>query len=392
MSSLSAVAINPGNASITPTLKLTADDYKTVDQLKTAQYSVRPRIILNDPNLYTTATAIPKVDPSIIKERSDKFLHGGPYHDFRDDLIKNGYCVVPAALSKEKAKYYESKMYEWVKSFESTKDLDFNDRSTWLEKNLPGHAPNDVFALYASSHEKFMWDARQEQGVIDIFAKIWGSDKLLVSFDGFNFGLPNRADAPVSAPWPHVDQSPFKTGMHCVQGIINLSNATGDEDGSLVVYKGTTNLLEEFFATQTHKDDWSPKDFRHFTKAEIAWFLERGAEIIRVKLEPGDVILWDSRTIHYGGAAGPSSNQIRSVIYASYSPVEFASKESLQRKKELFHLKKGSTHWAHDNIVLRDQTPLTADYKPDPEDRSEPREQPEVTDKLLKLAGVIPYN
>lgn len=75
-----------------------------------------------------------------------------------------------------------------------------------------------------------MWDARLEPGVIDAFAKLWGTEELLVSFDALNVTFPNRKDIPPKEPWEHVDQSPKRRGLHCLQGIIQLSHA-GPEDG-----------------------------------------------------------------------------------------------------------------------------------------------------------------
>jgi hypothetical protein len=43
---------------------------------------------------------------------------------------------------------------------------------------------------YSVSHEKFVWDARLEPGVVDAFSKIWGTSDLLVFFDGINMTLP----------------------------------------------------------------------------------------------------------------------------------------------------------------------------------------------------------
>lgn len=53
--------------------------------------------------------------------------------------------------------------------------------------------------------------------------------------DGFNLSLPfpNRP-AEDFAPWPHVDQSPLVKGLHCVQGIMNLT-PNGPDDGGLMV-------------------------------------------------------------------------------------------------------------------------------------------------------------
>ncbi|ODV93355.1 hypothetical protein PACTADRAFT_5141 [Pachysolen tannophilus NRRL Y-2460] len=365
---------------------------KIFDKNKPGQNSVVPRQIIKNPQAYEEASKTPKVDKSVFEKYERQFIDNGPYNDWRDDLIENGFAVIKGAIPKERAQGYENDMRDWIKSFSYSQSLDFNDRSTWVESNLPSHMPNNIYALYCSSHEKFMWDARQEEGVIDTFAKIWGTRKLLVSFDAFNFGLPNRSDVPEPQPWPHIDQSPFKRGIQCIQGIINLSDASNENDGSLVVYKGSHKLLDQFLDTQTDKSEWKIKDSYIFTSDELKWFLEKGCQEIKVKAEPGDVIVWDSRTVHYGGAQQEGSNQIRSVIYASYSPKDFATEQTLERKKKVFNQWQGTTHWAHDNIVMRDNVPLLANYEIDPEDRSEPRIKPEITQKLLRLAGAIPYD
>lgn len=53
--------------------------------------------------------------------------------------------------------------------------------------------------------------------------------------DGMNVSLP-FPDRPAEDfnPWPHVDQSPLVTDLHCVQGIVNLA-PNGPMDGGLMV-------------------------------------------------------------------------------------------------------------------------------------------------------------
>ncbi len=55
-------------------------------------------------------------------------------------------------------------------------------------------------------HTQFAWDIRAEQGLIDVFAQLWGTDELLCSFDGGNFSVPLPAEEVEGggAPWPHV--------------------------------------------------------------------------------------------------------------------------------------------------------------------------------------------
>lgn len=84
-----------------------------------------------------------------------------------------------------------------------------------------------------------------EPAIIDAFTKIWNTPELLVSFDGANLTLPHPDRQP-NAAWPHVDQSPKRKGLQCVQGLLNLA-PNGPRDGGLIVLKGSSLLNEAFF-------------------------------------------------------------------------------------------------------------------------------------------------
>ncbi|KAL2838646.1 hypothetical protein BJY01DRAFT_237414 [Aspergillus pseudoustus] len=310
------------------------------------------------------------------------------YGDWRDDLHANGYVVIKQAIPRERAIQYQQRAFDWLQSFGTP--LDIQDPSTWTAENLPVQSKLNTFDNYGIVHEKFMWDARMEPGVVDAFAKVWETDELLVSFDSLNVTFPNRKDKPARAPWPHVDQSPYKRGLHCIQGIINLSHA-GPEDGSLMVLPRSTTYYDEFFDTQTDQSTWEIKDWRRFSEEEMQWWASKGLKPIKVEAEPGDLILWDSRTVHWGGEPTNKSNTIRTVIYASYSPASLATLEAIQEKQLVFRAWGATTHWAHDNIFLRPQVARLPDGSVDPRNRDEPREKPEINERLEKLAGLKPY-
>jgi ectoine hydroxylase-related dioxygenase (phytanoyl-CoA dioxygenase family) len=229
-----------------------------------------------------------------------------------------------------------------------------------------------------------------EPGILEAFTTLWGTDELLVSFDALNVTFPNRKDVPRKPAWEHIDQSPLKRGLHCVQGIINLS-ASGPEDGGLVVYPGSQLLNGEFFDSQTDSSTWESDDIYLFSETELSWFVNRGVRPLKVCAEVGDLILWDSRTVHYGSEPTEASNMIRTAIYACYTPAKLASKETIEIKEKVFRAWGGTTHWPHDNIMERKNETYLEDGTRDPRDRDEPRELPVLSDALLKLAGVKAY-
>ncbi|KAK1706730.1 hypothetical protein BDP67DRAFT_528882 [Colletotrichum lupini] len=234
-----------------------------------------------------------------------------------------------------------------------------------------------------------MWDIRLEPGVIDVFANVWNTRDLIVSFDALNITLPRRQGHIPRKKWPHVDQSPYRQGLECVQGIVNLSKA-GIEDGGLTVYPGTHKITEWFFREHTDKSEWTRKDFFNYTTEQIAWFEKEGYREQKVVAEPGDLIIWDSRLIHFGAEPTSKSNTIRTITYVSYAPASFATKAALEAKKKAFDEWLATTHWPHDNIVPRTNQPTLPDGTVDNR-RMEPLEKPELTPELLRLAGVEAY-
>lgn len=271
---------------------------------------------------------------------------------------------------------------------------------------------------YHCQHEKMLWDARTEPALIDAFAKIWDTKELLVSFDGLNFTLPaGAAGIPPSEPWPHVDQNPIRKGMQCVQGILNLA-PNGPDDGGLLVMKGSHALNEQFFKAFPEKvgrGTWGSIDWFGFEKDEVKWFEDRGCEVIKVCAEPGDLIVWDSRTIRkslphtfslclrgyvrihkksaHSGADWnklPDSQNLRAVMYICYTPASFATSADREKKIDYYNKKLGTTHWPHANIFHQEDKHLRLG-KPDSYSRDSPVEKAEESDLLLKLAGVKAY-
>ena len=191
-------------------------------------------------------------------------------------------------------------------------------------------------------------------------------------------------------PWPHVDQAPTRQGLACAQGIINLSEA-GPLDGGLQLLQGSSELFETFFKENPPKpkaaDAPGQFDWFGFSLEDIKWFEDRGCKLIKVEAAPGDLIIWDSRTVHY--ASLPKSETIRTIIYATYTPARLATPEDLTLKSELFHKYEATTHWPHCNIF--GQGKAMRNGKICPGERDEPLEKPVLTERLLKLAGVKPY-
>lgn len=77
----------------------------------------------------------------------------------------------------------------------------------------------------------------------------------------------------------------------------------------------------------------------------MQWLADKGLKWEKVCMEPGDLVVWDSRTPHYNVSPSPSSTQVRLATYTCYMPVADATQEDLIRKKQAFEELKSTTHW-----------------------------------------------
>ena len=257
--------------------------------------------------------------------------------------------------------------------------------ATWRRADCRGGLIN----RYGVGHEQFVWDIRGEAGVVDAFAKIWGTDELLVSFDAINLSLPYPKEeleqGGRGAAWAHVDQSPLRRFKHCVQGIVNLA-PNGPDDGGLMVLEGSLPLYTEFF--ETHDPPaagWSWRDNYVHTEAQVKWFTDRGCKWVKVEAEPGDLILWDSRCIHYGAAA--RGDRPRLATYVCYKPAKDCQPEYLNARHAAM---KDYLNTTHDPILFR-LTGAKLGGKLTPDERMEPRSKPVLTPRMEQLAGVREY-
>ncbi|GAA5874066.1 hypothetical protein JCM3774_001597 [Rhodotorula dairenensis] len=317
---------------------------------------------------------------------------------WKRDLEEHGYAVVKGVVSPERAEHYTRQAVKWAERF----GFDEQDRSTWKADNLPVNI-NGLVNDYGVSHEKWVWEARLEPKVIQTFQELWNTEELLVSFDAINFSLPigphARHDIEPSAPWQHIDQQPDPTDRpplqhELTQGLLAVT-PSGPKDGGLVLLRGSHKLLPRFFAeTGGVKADqsWGTLNYYTFTPEDVKWF-ERQPDVeeVKVESEPGDLILWDSRTVHWNRA--PTAEQIRVVVYVCYAPRSMASDAVLATRKRCWEDRLATTHWPAPFVVVPREAygpPKRGDVV-DPLDRTRPFDEPIETEQLLKLVGVLPY-
>ncbi|CAK7213977.1 hypothetical protein SEUCBS140593_002031 [Sporothrix eucalyptigena] len=319
--------------------------------------------------------------PVEVKEDSPEWLK---------EFNARGWTVVPEAVPRESALAYADKGYEWLESW--SLGFDRNDRSTHKAANLPWHIRGGLYFKYGIGHEQFVWDLKSEPGLVDKFEKVWGTKKLLVSYDGINLSLPEQERPktdPLFAPWSHVDQSPLRPYFDCVQGILNLL-PNGPDDGGLMVLDGSSKYYTELWEHFDHKKPeggWNERAYQNVDAEMCQWLESKGCKWVKICAQPGDLMLWDSRTIHYGAA--PSSTNPRFAAYVCYKPADSISTQTKAWLLESFEKRECTTH---DPAAPRGKTRLPPDDHPTYEEaKRRPVQQPVLTPRAKQLAGLVPY-
>ncbi|KAK8078862.1 hypothetical protein PG994_002669 [Apiospora phragmitis] len=322
----------------------------------------------------TTVTTAPASTVNLsVESRKMTFDGTDPvYGDWRDDLVRDGYAVIKGAVPRERADQYADKMFALLESFGL--GYDRHDPSTVHPDKLPVVNEKGMLLNYAAAHEDFVWAVRGEPGVYGAFEKVYDTKNLLVSFDAINYGFANREHLPENRPWPHQDQDPAKPGFRCLQGLVNLQ-PNGPDDGGLIVCKGGHRLSEQFHC------DMADEEAHPGLDAGV-YLADAGLEWVKPSADPGDLIVWDSRTPHYN--VPTKTQQDRLAIYTCYMPVA----RDLLRKKDAYERRVGTTHWP--NARHTGWNEAKRDGKPDHVVRTRPLNDAVLSERVFKLTG-IPY-
>lgn len=285
--------------------------------------------------------------------------------DFLAYLNKHGYAVVSGVARPEQIEHCKSLMWDYLESIPNTQ-VKRDDIKTW---GIPGDwlpsETNGILHGFGFGQCDFMWYLRLLPEVRSVFSAIWETDDLLVSFDGGNVFRPWKYNREwlTDGGWYHVDQNGTKAdsiGRVCVQGLVTLTDVTEDS-GGLVVIPGS-----HLKHTEMCKRSKVAKSMGDFVPVPVDdEILKDGAKLICA--QAGDLILWDSRTVHcntpaltallgadatnLNGDRIASSDQpwrlIRQVGYVCMTPAKMASVEILEKRKDAFVNNISTSHWPH---------------------------------------------
>jgi ectoine hydroxylase-related dioxygenase (phytanoyl-CoA dioxygenase family) len=218
-----------------------------------------------------------------------------------DFWITNGYIVIKNVVPKEQAQATADFLWEF-------EEKNPNDISTWYtppraEMQMKELANTGMVEVYNNQH---LWNNRMTQKVHDIFADIWGTDKLWVTIDRAILNIPIRPGHEYKG-FIHWDYDPETKPVN-VQGVLALADQTDENVGGF-------QCLPELFKTY---DIWKltqPEDRNRFQPNT------EGFELVKVKMEAGDLLIFNSLQPH-GIRPNISGDKVRIAQYISMMPAE----------------------------------------------------------------------
>ncbi len=241
-------------------------------------------------------------------------------------LDEHGYAVVANVANQEHIEKGISSFWDFWETAQRRGPIKRDDLATW--KYWMANVANGILGGYSgSNHNEFSWNARTLPLIKTAFSKIWDDEQdLIVSYDACGAFRPfaHNKGWLTNGGWWHVDQN-HQCGVHrqgkvTVQGLVNYYDATA-ETGGLCVIPGSHKHHAEVCArapSARMKIDYVsvPRNDPILTSQQA----------ILVCAKAGDLILWDSRTVHCNTPA------LAEVNY--YSDLLKQSAAKLKKKNE----------------------------------------------------------
>jgi ectoine hydroxylase-related dioxygenase (phytanoyl-CoA dioxygenase family) len=273
-------------------------------------------------------------------------------------LDSHGYVVIKNVASKEDCIQADSLFWDFVESLPRNEDLQNrrNDPSTWENKRWFPSTDYGLANGYGFGQSKFLWHTRLLPKVEMAFNNIWGLDKqLLVSYDGGNAFRPFRQNPSwkTKGGWWHVDQNATHDagrGKVCIQGLVSYTNAD-ESTGGLCVIDGSHYFHNELCERVKEARLMGP-DASDFLMVPVEDPVLSSGNKIMICCSAGDLVLWDSRTVHCNHPAldnakdseQPADKLLRLVGYVCMTPAEWASSEVLEKRRQAFIHNESSSH------------------------------------------------
>jgi len=306
-----------------------------------------------------------------------------------DYLDEHGFVVIKNALSEAQSQQAMTLLWDYLEELGT--GIDRRDMATWTDDKWPTAVHGGILPSFGIGHSAAQWFIRDIATVKASFAAVWDTDDLLTSFDGVALWRPwahNPQWRTNNGPsWLHIDQHPIgRPGKHCVQGLVNLL-PTSEHTGGNVVVPGSHKRFATIPQDYTERLARIHPSIDHFRFPNDDPVLA-DSQPIQAHMDAGDMLLWDSRTVHCSspGSDTPPDAQalMRAASLICMMPRAKSNAEVIEERKQAVTHCTSTTNWS-DRFINADKFPQILAV----EDRNKyqwPR-PPELNANQKKLVG-----
>lgn len=293
--------------------------------------------------------------------------------DSLDHLEREGFVVIKNALTAEEANHAIDLTWEYLAGLGT--GIDRYDPTTWDDDRWPVAVHGGIIPSQGIGHSAAQWFIRSVPNVKRAFSAVWDDDDLLTSFDGMALWRPTSINPEWrtnrGGSWLHIDQHPIgRPGFHCVQGLVSLL-PTSPSTGGNVIIPGSHKQFESIPDRYTERLARIHPSIDHFRyPADDPQLVETPP--VMAHLEAGDMLLWDSRTIHCSSPAiedrQPDPNLppqlLRAVSLVCMMPKARSNPDVMAKRRAAIKTRTSTTNWS-DRFIDADQFPQVL-AAPDP--------------------------
>ncbi|MDA7727004.1 phytanoyl-CoA dioxygenase family protein [Pseudomonadales bacterium] len=309
-----------------------------------------------------------------------------------DYLDEHGYVVIASALTNDEAATAVSKLWDYLEALGT--GINRNDPNTWDNERWPTAVHGGILPGHGIGQCDAQWYIRDVPNVRQSFAAVWDTEELLVSFDGVSLWRPWSFNPEwktgLGGSWLHIDQHPLgRPGKQCVQGLVNLLPTTPNTGGNVVI-PGSHMMHDQISELYTERLARIPAQIDHFRFPNNDPLLA-DSNPITCHMEAGDLLLWDSRTIHCSSpptntdAVAPDKNAlIRAISLICMMPRSKSNEDVILRRKAAVSKLTSTTNWS-DVWVNADKFPEVS--APGVKEKYTLPPVPELNAAQLKMVG-----
>jgi hypothetical protein len=248
--------------------------------------------------------------------------------EWKIHLQKHGYAVIEDVLTKDEIKTGLQLFYkDWIYV---SPNFNFADKNTWKIENSPMMWGKGMIYASGLGQSDFQWYLRTLDNIKNIWKKLYNTDDLVVSYDGFSVFID-----PKQKPgyWLHVDQGNSEKNLS-IQGAYNFLPVSKKDAGFVVVPDSHISF--------THEAK-KKGDFIRLEKNDPHKNLA-----VKLIIPENCFVLWNSKTVHANVGMG-SKKEIelnRLTSYLTYFPKKDRTEEIKKIRIEGYKLGHNCSHWA----------------------------------------------